>query len=28
MWPAYYALTELTADTEARIGTLVRRAVG
>jgi uncharacterized protein YdhG (YjbR/CyaY superfamily) len=28
MWPAYYALAELTAGTEARIGALVRRAVG
>ncbi|MEO3744596.1 DUF1801 domain-containing protein [Plantactinospora sp. B5E13] len=27
MWPASYALTELTADDEARIGALVRRAV-
>ncbi|MEQ4305612.1 DUF1801 domain-containing protein [Plantactinospora sp. B6F1] len=28
MWPTYFALTELTADEEARIGALVRRAVG
>src|SRR5690348_2177632 len=27
MWPAYYALMELTADAEARIATLVRKAV-
>jgi uncharacterized protein YdhG (YjbR/CyaY superfamily) len=27
MWPAYYALTELTADDEARIGALVKQAV-
>ncbi|MER5334911.1 DUF1801 domain-containing protein [Micromonospora sp. NPDC002717] len=27
MWPTYFALTELTADVEARIGTLVRQAV-
>jgi uncharacterized protein YdhG (YjbR/CyaY superfamily) len=27
MWPTSYALTELTADDEARIGALVKRAV-
>jgi uncharacterized protein YdhG (YjbR/CyaY superfamily) len=27
MWPTDFALTELTADVEARIGTLVRKAV-
>ena len=27
MWPTAYALTELTADVEARIGALVKRAV-
>ncbi|WP_030153834.1 iron chaperone [Streptomyces sp. NRRL S-244] len=27
MWPAAYALTELTPDDEARIGALVKRAV-
>jgi uncharacterized protein YdhG (YjbR/CyaY superfamily) len=27
MWPTYYALTELTAATEARIGALVEQAV-
>lgn len=27
MWPTYYALTELTAADEARIGALVKRAV-
>jgi uncharacterized protein YdhG (YjbR/CyaY superfamily) len=27
MWPAYYALMELTADDEARIAALVKRAV-
>jgi uncharacterized protein YdhG (YjbR/CyaY superfamily) len=27
MWPAYFALTGLTADDEARIGALVKRAV-
>jgi uncharacterized protein YdhG (YjbR/CyaY superfamily) len=27
MWPTSYALTELTADVEARIGALVKRAV-
>jgi hypothetical protein len=27
MWPTYYALTELTADAEARITALVKRAV-
>jgi len=27
MWPVSFALTELTADDEARIGALVRRAV-
>ncbi len=27
MWPAAYALTELTADVEARIGALVKQAV-
>ena len=27
MWPTAYALTELTADDEARIGALVKRAV-
>jgi uncharacterized protein YdhG (YjbR/CyaY superfamily) len=27
MWPVAYALTELTADDEARIGALVKRAV-
>ena len=27
MWPTYFALTELTADVEARIGELVRRAL-
>jgi hypothetical protein len=27
MWPAYFALTELTAANEARIGELVKRAV-
>ena len=27
MWPTYYALTELTADVEARIGELVKQAV-
>ncbi|MFE7836093.1 iron chaperone [Streptomyces sp. NPDC057474] len=26
LWPTTYALTELTADTEARIGELIRRA--
>jgi uncharacterized protein YdhG (YjbR/CyaY superfamily) len=28
MWPTAYALTELTADDEARIGALVKKAVG
>jgi uncharacterized protein YdhG (YjbR/CyaY superfamily) len=28
MWPTAYALTELTADDEARIGALVRKAAG
>jgi uncharacterized protein YdhG (YjbR/CyaY superfamily) len=28
MWPTSFALTELTADDEARIGALVKRAVG
>ncbi|MGC5013008.1 iron chaperone [Streptosporangium sp. DT93] len=28
MWPTAFALTELTADDEARIGELVRKAVG
>lgn len=28
LWPTTYALTELTAETEARIGELVRRAAG
>jgi hypothetical protein len=28
MWPVYYALTELTAEDEARIGELIKRAVG
>jgi uncharacterized protein YdhG (YjbR/CyaY superfamily) len=28
MWPTYYALTELTAADEARIGALVKKAVG
>jgi uncharacterized protein YdhG (YjbR/CyaY superfamily) len=28
MWPTAYALTELTADDEARIGALVKRAAG
>jgi len=27
MWPAYYALTELTPDAEARIGALLKQAV-
>ncbi len=27
MWPTYYALAELTAATEARIGALVKKAV-
>ncbi len=27
MWPTYFALTELTAEDEARIGALVRQAV-
>jgi hypothetical protein len=27
MWPTYYALTELTAAAEARIGVLVQKAV-
>jgi uncharacterized protein YdhG (YjbR/CyaY superfamily) len=27
MWPTSYALTELTADDEARIGALVKKAV-
>ncbi|MGK5671710.1 iron chaperone [Micromonospora sp. URMC 106] len=27
MWPTYFALTELTAEQEARIGALVRQAV-
>ena len=27
MWPTYFALTELTADDEARIGALVKQAV-
>jgi uncharacterized protein YdhG (YjbR/CyaY superfamily) len=27
MWPTYFALTELTADHEARIGALVKQAV-
>ena len=27
MWPTSFALTELTADTEARIGALVKKAV-
>ena len=27
MWPAYFALTELTAADEARIGALVKKAV-
>lgn len=28
MWPTYFALTELTADDEARIAALVKHAVG
>ena len=28
MWPVYYALTELTPEDEARIGDLIKRAVG
>ncbi|MDX2602319.1 DUF1801 domain-containing protein [Streptomyces caniscabiei] len=28
LWPTTYALTELTTETEARIGELVRRAAG
>jgi uncharacterized protein YdhG (YjbR/CyaY superfamily) len=28
MWPVYYALTELTDEDEARIGELVKKAVG
>jgi uncharacterized protein YdhG (YjbR/CyaY superfamily) len=28
MWPTYFALTELTAAEEARIGALVKKAVG
>ncbi|MCX4545425.1 DUF1801 domain-containing protein [Streptomyces sp. NBC_01565] len=28
MWPAAFALTELSADDEARIGALIKRAVG
>jgi uncharacterized protein YdhG (YjbR/CyaY superfamily) len=28
MWPVAYALTELTAADEARIGALVKKAVG
>ncbi|MDT0566018.1 DUF1801 domain-containing protein [Streptomyces sp. DSM 3412] len=28
LWPTTYALTELTAETEARIGELVRKAAG
>lgn len=28
LWPTTYALTELTADTEARIGELIRRTAG
>ena len=28
MWPTEFALTELTADVEARIGALVERAMG
>ncbi|HEY3867493.1 MAG TPA: DUF1801 domain-containing protein [Actinocrinis sp.] len=28
MWPVYYALAELTAETEAQIGALVKRAAG
>jgi uncharacterized protein YdhG (YjbR/CyaY superfamily) len=28
MWPTSFALTELTADTETRIGALVQKAVG
>ena len=28
MWPTSFALTELTADDEARIGALVKKAVG
>jgi len=28
MWPIYFALTELTADEEGRIGALVKKAVG
>jgi len=28
MWPVYYAVTELTAADEARIGALVKKAVG
>jgi hypothetical protein len=27
MWPVYYALTELTANDEARIGELIKKAV-
>jgi uncharacterized protein YdhG (YjbR/CyaY superfamily) len=27
MWPTYFALTELTSDTEERVGALVRQAV-
>jgi hypothetical protein len=27
MWPTAFALTELTADAEARIGALVKKAV-
>jgi hypothetical protein len=27
MWPVYYALTELTAEDEARIGELIKKAV-
>jgi uncharacterized protein YdhG (YjbR/CyaY superfamily) len=28
MWPIYFALTELTADEEAKIAALVKKAVG
>jgi uncharacterized protein YdhG (YjbR/CyaY superfamily) len=28
LWPTYYALTELTAENEARIAALIKRAVG
>jgi len=27
MWPTSFALTEMTADTKARIGALVKKAV-